>query len=150
MFYDYVKIYVKGGNGGNGMAAFRREKFVPYGGPAGGDGGRGANVVFVGDASLNTLVDFKYKQHYKAPGGVNGQNKSMHGKAGADLFVNVPVGTIVRDDETGEIIADITEKDQKVVVAKGAVISILPMPAIKRLKLQKKASPGRNVGCAWN
>ncbi len=119
MFYDYVKIYVKGGNGGNGMVAFRREKFVPYGGPAGGDGGRGANVVFVGDESLNTLIDFKYKQHYKAPNGVNGQSKSMHGKAGCDMIVKVPVGTIVRDDDTGEIIADITEQGQRVIVARG-------------------------------
>jgi len=119
MFYDYVKIYVKGGDGGNGMVAFRREKFVPYGGPAGGDGGRGGSVVFVGDESLNTLIDFKYKQHYKAPRGINGQNKSMHGKAGCDMVVKVPVGTIVRDDTTNEIIADITEKDQRVVVAKG-------------------------------
>ncbi len=119
MFYDYVKIYVKAGDGGNGIVTFRREKYVPLGGPSGGDGGDGADIVFVADESLTTLVDFKYRQHYKAERGENGMRKNMHGKNGADLIVKVPVGTIVRDADTGEMLADIVEKDQRVVVAKG-------------------------------
>ncbi len=119
MFYDYVKIYVKAGDGGNGIVTFRREKYVAMGGPSGGDGGDGADVVFVADEGLSTLVDFKYRQHYKAERGENGMRKNMHGKNGEDLIVKVPVGTIVRDDETGEVLADIVEKDQRVVVARG-------------------------------
>lgn len=119
MFYDYVKIFVKAGDGGNGIVTFRREKYVPLGGPSGGDGGDGADIVFVADESLTTLVDFKYRQHYKAQRGENGMRKNMHGKNGAPMIVKVPVGTIVRDDATGELLADIVEKDQRVVVAKG-------------------------------
>ena len=119
MFYDYVKIFVKAGDGGNGIVTFRREKYVPMGGPSGGDGGDGADVVFVADEGLTTLVDFKYRQHYKAERGENGMRKNMHGKNGRDLIVKVPVGTIVRDDATGEVLADIVEKNQRVVVAKG-------------------------------
>ena len=119
MFYDYVKIYVKAGDGGNGIVTFRREKYVPMGGPSGGDGGDGADVVFVADESLTTLVDFKYRQHYKAERGENGMRKNMHGKNGDDLIVKVPVGTIIRDADTGEMLADIIEKDQRVVVARG-------------------------------
>lgn len=119
MFYDYVKIYVKAGDGGNGIVTFRREKYVAMGGPSGGDGGDGADVVFVADEGLSTLVDFKYRQHYKAERGENGMRKNMHGKNGEDLIVKVPVGTIVRDDTTGEVLADIVEKNQRVVVAKG-------------------------------
>lgn len=119
MFYDYVKIYVKGGDGGDGMVAFRREKFVPMGGPAGGDGGCGGSIIFVGDAGSNTLETFKYKQHFKAERGQNGMNKSKYGKNGQDTYLKVPIGTIVRDDETKEILADITEVGQELVVAKG-------------------------------
>lgn len=119
MFYDYVKIYVKGGDGGNGIVTFRREKYVPLGGPSGGDGGKGADIVFVADESLTTLVDFKYRQHYKAQRGENGMRKNMHGKNGEPLIVKVPVGTLVRDAETGKLLADIVEKNQRVVVAKG-------------------------------
>lgn len=119
MFYDYVKIYVKGGDGGDGMVAFRREKFVPMGGPAGGDGGRGGSIIFVGDASSNTLEAFKYKQHFKGERGQNGMSKSMYGKNGQDIIIKVPIGTIVRDDQTKEILADITEVGQELIVAKG-------------------------------
>lgn len=119
MFYDYVKIYVKAGDGGDGIVTFRREKYVPLGGPSGGDGGKGADIVFVADESLTTLVDFKYRQHYKAQRGENGMRKNMHGKNGEPLIVKVPVGTLVRDAETGELLADIVEKNQRVVVARG-------------------------------
>ncbi|MGN1401329.1 MAG: GTPase ObgE [Bacillus sp. (in: firmicutes)] len=119
MFVDQVKIYVKGGDGGNGMVAFRREKYVPNGGPAGGDGGKGANVVFEVEEGLRTLVDFRFKRHFKASRGEHGMSKSMHGKNAADMIVKVPPGTLVKDEETGEIIADLVEHGQRAVIAKG-------------------------------
>lgn len=119
MFVDKVKIYVKGGDGGNGMVAFRREKYVPKGGPAGGDGGRGGNVVFVVDEGLRTLMDFRYQRHFKAKRGENGRSKSQHGAGAEDLVVSVPPGTVVRDAETGELIADLTENGQRAVIARG-------------------------------
>ena len=119
MFYDKAKIYVKAGNGGNGIVAFRREKYVPEGGPNGGDGGDGGSVILVGDKGLRTLVDFKYKPHVKAKKGEHGQGKSRHGKNAENNILKVPLGTIVKDFDTGELIADITEDDQRVVVAKG-------------------------------
>jgi len=119
MFYDRAKVYVKGGDGGNGAVAFRREKYVPLGGPSGGDGGNGGNVVFVADEGLRTLVDFRYQRHYKAERGQHGQGKGMHGKNAADLVVRVPVGTVIKDADTGEFIADMTADGQRVVVAAG-------------------------------
>ncbi|MBY6271631.1 GTPase ObgE [Caldibacillus debilis] len=119
MFVDQVKIYVKGGDGGNGIVAFRREKYVPKGGPAGGDGGKGGDVVFVVDEGLRTLMDFRYQRHFKAPRGENGMSKNMHGKNAEDLVVKVPPGTVVIDDDTKEVIADLTEHGQRVVVARG-------------------------------
>lgn len=118
MFYDYAKVYVKSGDGGNGIVAFRREKYVPMGGPSGGDGGKGGDIVLVGDSGLKTLQDFKYKQHYKASRGNHGKSKTMHGANAADLRLMVPLGTIVKDDE-GRILADITKDGQEVVVIKG-------------------------------
>lgn len=119
MFYDRAKIYVKGGDGGAGAVAFRREKYVPEGGPSGGDGGRGGSIVFVGDEGLRTLVDFRYKRHYKGERGEHGMAKNMSGRSGADTVLRIPVGTVVLDDETGETIADIVEHGQRVVVAAG-------------------------------
>ncbi|MFJ7933543.1 GTPase ObgE [Sporosarcina sp. NPDC096371] len=119
MFVDHVKIYVKGGDGGDGMVAFRREKYIAYGGPAGGDGGKGANVVFIVDEGLRTLMDFRYQRHFKAPRGEHGGSKSMHGKSGEDMVVKVPPGTVVTDVETGTILADLVEHGQTAVIAKG-------------------------------
>ena len=119
MFYDQAKIYVKAGDGGAGAVAFRREKYVPEGGPSGGDGGRGGNVVFIGDEGLRTLVDFRYKRHYKGDRGDHGLAKNMSGRGGEDIILRIPVGTVVLDDSTGEPIADIIEHDQRVVVAAG-------------------------------
>jgi GTP-binding protein len=119
MFVDQVKIYVKGGDGGNGAVSFRREKYVPLGGPAGGDGGRGGDVVFVVDEGLRTLVDFRYQRHFKAPRGENGRNKGMHGAGAEDLLVRVPPGTTVIDTDTGEVVADLVEHGQRAVIAKG-------------------------------
>jgi len=119
MFVDKAKIFVKGGNGGDGLVAFRRELYVPEGGPAGGDGGNGGNVVFRVDEGLRTLMDFRYQKHFKATRGEKGRNKSQHGANAEHMIVRVPPGTIVTDDDTGELIADLTRHGQEVVVAKG-------------------------------
>ncbi|WP_028595259.1 GTPase ObgE [Paenibacillus assamensis] len=119
MFVDKAKIYVKGGDGGDGLVAFRREKYVPNGGPAGGDGGRGGDVIFRVDEGLRTLVDFRYQKHFKAPRGIKGRNKSQHGANAEHMIVRVPPGTVVVDDDTQEVIADLTRHGQQVVVAKG-------------------------------
>jgi GTP-binding protein len=119
MFVDKAKIYIKAGDGGDGIVAFRREKYVPDGGPAGGDGGRGGNVIFRVDEGLRTLMDFRYQKHFKAQPGEKGRNKSMHGANADHYIVRVPPGTIVMDDDTHEIIADMIEHNQEVVIAKG-------------------------------
>lgn len=119
MFTDRARIQVKAGDGGNGMSSFRREKFVPKGGPSGGDGGRGGDIVFIVDTNLNTLVDFRYKRKFTAVNGGNGQSSNMHGKGAEDLLVKVPPGTIVKDEETGEVIADLIREGQRFVAAKG-------------------------------
>lgn len=119
MFYDQAKIYVRGGDGGNGIVAFRREKYIAEGGPSGGDGGNGGNVIFEADEGLRTLVDFRYQRHYKADRGEHGQSKNMHGANAADMVVRVPVGTVVKDAETGEFIADLTMHGQRELLAKG-------------------------------
>lgn len=119
MFFDRAKIYVKGGDGGNGCIAMRREKYVPFGGPWGGDGGRGGDVIFVADEGLNTLQDFRYKKHFKAERGGHGMGKNKNGPAGEDLTVRVPTGTVVREAATGRLIADLVEDGQQVVIAKG-------------------------------
>ena len=118
-FIDKAKIHVKAGNGGNGCVAWRREKFVPMGGPAGGNGGKGGDVILKADSNLQTLMDFKYKIHFKAKSGQHGSGSNKHGKSGEDLILRVPVGTVVKDAETGEVIADLTEDGQEVIVAKG-------------------------------
>ncbi|KNF09437.1 GTPase Obg [Gottschalkia purinilytica] len=119
MFIDVANIYVKGGNGGHGAVAFRREKYEPSGGPAGGDGGDGGSVILQVDNGLRTLMDFRYKKHYKAETGENGKAKKQYGRGGEDLILRVPPGTIVKDTETGLVIADLTKDKQSVVVAKG-------------------------------
>ncbi|MEW6446874.1 MAG: GTPase ObgE [Bacillota bacterium] len=119
MFYDYLKIHVKAGDGGNGCVAFRREKYVPLGGPAGGDGGKGGDVVLRADGGLHTLVDFHFKRHFKAERGGHGEGKDRHGRNGLDLVLRVPVGTVVREAETGAVLADLTAHGQEAVVARG-------------------------------
>lgn len=151
MFVDQVKIYVKAGNGGDGMVAFRREKFVPNGGPAGGDGGKGADVVFVVDEGLRTLVDFRFKRIFKAEHGEHGMSKSMHGRGAEDLVVKVPQGTIVKDIDTGEIIADLVAHGQRTVIAKagrgGRGNKRFATPANPAPELSENGEPGqeRNV-----
>ncbi|MGV3487890.1 MAG: GTPase ObgE [Tuberibacillus sp.] len=119
MFVDQVNVYVKGGDGGNGMVAFRREKYVPNGGPAGGDGGRGGDVIFEVDEGLRTLMDFRFQRHFKAPRGENGGPKNQHGRNAKDMIVRVPPGTVVYDRETEEMICDLTEHGRRAVIAKG-------------------------------
>ncbi|WP_394174521.1 GTPase ObgE [Guptibacillus hwajinpoensis] len=119
MFVDQVKVFVKAGDGGNGMVAFRREKYVPDGGPAGGDGGKGASVIFEVEEGLRTLMDFRYNRHFKAKTGEHGRSKNQHGRNSEDMVVKVPPGTIVSNAETGEVIADLTEHGQRATVARG-------------------------------
>lgn len=118
-FIDEVKIQVKAGDGGRGCLSFRREKFVPLGGPDGGDGGRGGDVLLEVDMALSTLLDLRYKQHLKAQNGTPGMGKNMHGKSGEDLVIKVPPGTLVYDDETGELLADMTKAGQGFLLLKG-------------------------------
>lgn len=119
MFIDEVVVTVKAGNGGDGSAAFRREKYIQFGGPDGGDGGNGGSVIFVADPNVNTLIDFKYKKVFKAENGENGQKKQMYGKTGADLIIKVPVGTQVRDVETGKLLLDMNVPGEPRLLLKG-------------------------------
>lgn len=119
LFVDRVKVYVKGGDGGNGCVAFRREKFVPKGGPSGGDGGNGGNVILEADQGMSTLIDFHYKAHFRAEKGQNGEGSNCHGANGRDVVIRVPVGTVVMDAETGQVLGDLTVHGQRLVVAKG-------------------------------
>ena len=119
MFIDKAKIFVKSGDGGNGCVSFRREKYVPLGGPDGGDGGKGGSVIFEVDPGLTTLLDFKYKKKFVAEAGGKGEGSKCYGKDGDDLHVKVPMGTIIRDFETNKIIADLSHKDDTFVIAKG-------------------------------
>ncbi len=118
-FIDTASIKLKAGKGGDGAISFRREKYVPKGGPNGGNGGSGASIYFIGDKSRHTLMDFRYKSVYKGENGENGKGRDMHGKAGQDLILPVPLGTIIKNAETGDIIADITHHQEKVLAAKG-------------------------------
>lgn len=118
-FYDRAKIFIKAGDGGNGSAHLRREKYVPYGGPDGGDGGRGGSVYLVIDPGLNTLVDYHYRQHHRAGNGGVGSKQRMHGAKGEDVVLRVPAGTLVRDADTNEVLADMVDPDQQVMVARG-------------------------------
>lgn len=118
-FLDHAKVEVKAGKGGDGMVAFRREKYVPDGGPAGGDGGQGGDVIFIVDEGLRTLMDFRYNRHFKAKNGENGMSKSKYGAGAEDLIIKVPPGTIVREAATGQFMADLVDNGQKFTVAKG-------------------------------
>ena len=119
MFVDEVDILVRGGDGGRGCLSFHREKFVPKGGPDGGDGGRGGHVIFQVDPQISTLIDLRYQSQYRAQRGENGRHKNQHGKDGDDLIVNVPPGTLVKDAETGEILADMAASDAQFIAAAG-------------------------------
>src|SRR5919109_3447906 len=120
MFVDEIDIFVKGGDGGAGCVSFRREKYVPRGGPDGGDGGDGGSVYLEADPALTTLLDFHYQRHYHAPRGQHGEGNNRAGAGGEDLVLRVPVGTVVSDRDTGEVLGDLTERGQRVVAARGA------------------------------
>ena len=119
MFIDKVKIFIKSGNGGDGAITFRREKYVPLGGPDGGDGGKGGSIIFKVDTGITTLLDFKYKKKFIAECGGNGSGSKCYGKDGEDLIIKVPMGTIIREAESNKIIADLSHKDEELVLLKG-------------------------------
>lgn len=119
MFIDVARIFVRGGKGGNGAVAFRREKYEPMGGPAGGDGGDGGNIILEVHEGLRTLMDFRYKKHYRAQVGENGRNKNQYGASGKDMILKVPKGTIVKDEETGIVLCDLVENKQQFICAHG-------------------------------
>ncbi len=126
MFIDKVRIHVKGGDGGAGCMSFRREAHVPKGGPDGGDGGHGGNVVLEADASVSSLIDYRFKHHFKAERGTHGKGSRMHGATGDDLVLKVPVGTVVHEyfeesKETGELMADLTHDGERITVADGGM-----------------------------
>ncbi len=118
-FIDEAKFYVKAGDGGNGCVSFRREKYVPKGGPNGGDGGKGGSVIIRAKKGLYSLIDFQYRSHFKAERGEHGQGKDMHGRAGRDCVVDVPVGSVIRSVETDKILADLTSLGATFMVAAG-------------------------------
>ena len=118
-FLDQAKIYVKAGDGGSGSASFRREKFIEFGGPDGGDGGHGGSIVFVVDKNLNTLIDFRYQQHFKAEKGKDGKGKKKTGKGGKNLILKVPIGTQIFEEDNNTLIEDLTSPEQKIVIANG-------------------------------
>ena len=120
-FLDQAKIFVKAGNGGSGSSSFRREKFIEFGGPDGGDGGNGGSVILTAEANLNTLIDFRFQQHFKAGRGQNGMGKKKTGKAGNDLILKVPVGTQVFEEDNNTLIEDLKKIGQKVIIAKGGI-----------------------------
>lgn len=119
MFIDRAKIYIQAGTGGDGHSGFRREKYIPKGGPSGGDGGRGGSVIFLADENINTLIDFRYKRKFVAQNGERGGTSNCYGVSGADIIVKVPVGTLVKHAETGVLLADLKENGQRYVAAKG-------------------------------
>ena len=119
MFTDYVKIYVSAGKGGNGAISFRNEKYVAAGGPDGGDGGKGGDVYFKVDKDANTLIEFRYKKKFKAQNGENGQGARKYGKSGEDLIIKVPIGTVIKDASTNEILADLSKNDEEALILKG-------------------------------
>ncbi len=119
MFIDYAEIYVKAGDGGNGAVAFRREKYVPKGGPSGGNGGKGGDIILIADSNLHTLLDFRYKKKYIAEKGANGQKALKDGRNGENLIIKVPVGTLVKNKVTNIVLADLSENNSKYILAKG-------------------------------
>ncbi|MBD66370.1 MAG: GTPase ObgE [Halobacteriovoraceae bacterium] len=118
-FIDEVEIHIRSGNGGAGCSSFRREKYIPFGGPSGGNGGKGGDVIFVGDEGMNTLVHFRGQKNYFADDGQNGMGSQMDGRTGEDIRLRVPVGTFIVDQETGQVLADITEHGQEIILCKG-------------------------------
>ena len=151
MFVDEAKILVKAGDGGNGCVAFRREKFVPRGGPSGGDGGAGGSVWLEANSNDNTLLRYRFNREFRAERGRHGEGSNRTGQSGADLILMVPVGTVVADEVTGEQLADLTAAGQRCVVARGGAAavatSISPSPGTRPRASSKRASPVRKGAC---
>ena len=143
-FIDKAKIYIEAGKGGDGTVAFRREAHVPKGGPAGGDGGKGGSIIFEATTSLSTLLDLKYKRVYKARPGGNGMAKKMHGADASDLVIKVPVGTVITNEETGKIMADLTEDRQRVVLVEEEM-RVLQLLEILHHKFVKEENREKNL-----
>lgn len=149
-FVDEAKFFVKGGDGGNGCVSFRREKFVPRGGPNGGDGGHGGSVYLEVDVQMISLIDFRYRSHFKAERGGNGGGKDMHGRNGKDCVVKVPPGSIIRDAETGEVLADLTGADDSFLAARGGKGGLGNARfATSTNRAPRKATPGRPGQELW-
>ena len=140
MFVDRVKIHVKGGNGGNGMVSFFRAKYITHGGPDGGDGGRGGDVIFVGDESMGTLMDFRYKRMFKAGNGQDGGKRNCFGKDGESVVIKVPVGTVIREAESGKIMA----------VKAARAISTSQHPPDRHPVMRNQAEWQKNTMSFWN
>ena len=146
MFADRAKIIIKSGKGGDGHVSFRREKYVPDGGPDGGDGGRGGDVIFVVDDGLNTLTDYRHRRKFAAEPGQEGGKKNCHGKNGADLVLKVPEGTIIKDAETGKVIADMSADNRRQIVLKGGKGGLGNQHfATSTMQAPKYAQPGQDA-----
>jgi GTPase len=149
MFIDQATIYVKAGNGGNGVISFRHEKFIPKGGPDGGNGGRGGNVVFVADGQMGTLMDFRYNRRYLARNGANGQGANKTGKSGEDTVIRVPVGTTLKDSGSNEVLADLITDGAEVIIARGGTggkgNSEFATPTNQAPRRQTNGTPGEEL-----
>jgi len=149
-FVDEAKFFVKGGDGGNGCVSFRREKYVPKGGPNGGDGGKGGDVWLVADRNLRSLIDFRYQSHFKAEPGVGGQGSDKHGRGGKDCVVRVPLGSVIKDAETGAVLADLTEPEQVYLAAEGGRGGLGNARfATSTNRAPRKATPGKPGEERW-
>ena len=151
-FLDQAKIYLKAGDGGSGSASFRREKFVEFGGPDGGDGGSGGSVVFVADKNLNTLIDFRFKQHFKAERGQDGKGKKQTGKSGKDLILKVPVGTQIFEEDNNSLVEDLIKSNQKIIIAnggKGGLGNVRFKSSINRSPRKKTDGSKGESFCVW-
>ncbi len=143
-FVDEAKFYVKAGDGGNGCVSFRREKFIPKGGPNGGDGGKGGDVYLVADRNLHSLIDFRYRSHFKAESGVGGQGSDKHGRGGKDCSIHVPLGSVIKDGETGDFLVDLIEDGQIFLAAEGGKGGLGNSRfATSTNRTPRKATPGR-------
>ncbi len=150
MFADHARIFIRSGKGGDGHVSFRREKYVQAGGPDGGDGGKGGDIVFVVDKGLNTLGDFRHQRRYSATDGENGNKRRQHGKDGQDLLIKVPEGTVIRDEETGRVIADMSGPNTRVVALTGGKGGIGNMHfATSTMQVPKYAKPGQPAKELW-
>ena len=150
MFADRAKIYIRSGKGGDGHVSFRRELYVPNGGPDGGDGGRGGDVIFEVDKGLNTLVDFRHKTKYTAQDGEEGGKKRCHGKDAKDLILKVPEGTVIREAETNKVIADMSGENQRQIILKGGKGGLGNMHfATSTMQVPKYAQPGKPAQELW-